>query len=227
MRELSEEAQTMLGGLGRFPVTGAGAGEMEDAKADAHLLEIPNGKAAEGDQVTGAARGTAYHTFLEKLDYGEGAKPVSDQLKTLVDREILSSREADAIDTKKIERFLESSIGRRAAKADAMGRLFREKRFMMEIPATDIYAFAAEDDRVLLQGIVDLYMVEEDGIVLVDYKTDRVRSADELIERYRVQLDYYADAISRGTGSPVKEKIIYSLALSEVIELTGGARKEH
>jgi len=64
-----------------------------------------------------------------------------------------------------------------------------------------------------------VYFEEEDGIVVADYKTDRVQSADELVKRYYLQLDYYAEALTRLTGKPVKEKIIYSFALGKEIAL--------
>ena len=72
---------------------------------------------------------------------------------------------------------------------------------------------------MLIQGIIDVFFEEEDYIVVADYKTDRVETAEELIRRYQVQLDYYAQALERLTGKSVKEKLIYSFALSREIRL--------
>ena len=69
----------------------------------------------------------------------------------------------------------------------------------------------------MIQGIVDAYFEEEDGIVLVDYKTDRVKEENQLIRRYAIQLELYEKAIERMTGKKVKEKIIYSFSLGEEI----------
>ena len=72
---------------------------------------------------------------------------------------------------------------------------------------------------VLVQGIIDVWFEEEDGLVVADYKTDRIRTGKELTERYALQLDYYAEALKRITGKEVKEKILYSFALQEEIRL--------
>ena len=76
-----------------------------------------------------------------------------------------------------------------------------------------------EGELVLVQGIIDVYFEEEDGLVVLDYKTDRVRTADELVRRYQSQLTYYARALSQITGKAVKEKIIYSFALGKEINV--------
>ena len=73
------------------------------------------------------------------------------------------------------------------------------------------------DEKILVQGIIDVYFEEPDGLVVLDYKTDKVRNAEELKEKYHAQLDYYAQALSRLTGKQVKEKIIYSFTLGEEI----------
>ena len=69
----------------------------------------------------------------------------------------------------------------------------------------------------MIQGIIDVYWEEEDALVLLDYKTDRVSSPEELISRYQLQLDYYAEALERLIGKKVKEKLIYSFCFDEVI----------
>ena len=98
------------------------------------------------------------------------------------------------------------------AKADAQGNLFREKPFVMEC------------DGVLVQGIIDVFWIEDDKIILLDYKTDRVDSADELVTKYKTQLLYYADALSRIFSTEEKtyradEMLIYSFRLREVIKI--------
>ena len=68
-----------------------------------------------------------------------------------------------------------------------------------------------------MQGIIDVYFEEPDGLVVLDYKTDKIKTGDELKEKYHAQLDYYAQALERLTEKPVKEKIIYSFTLGEEI----------
>ena len=70
-----------------------------------------------------------------------------------------------------------------------------------------------------MQGIIDVYFEEEDGIVVVDYKTDRVSAPEELVRRYAKQLHYYAEVLERLTGKSVKEKIIYSFALKKEVRI--------
>lgn len=78
-----------------------------------------------------------------------------------------------------------------------------------------------KNETVLVQGIIDAYFMEEEEIVLVDYKTDRVKRGQEqkLIDLYHVQLEDYARALERMTGKRVKEKIIYSFTLHKEILL--------
>ena len=73
------------------------------------------------------------------------------------------------------------------------------------------------DELVLIQGIIDVWMEEEDGMVLIDYKTDHVSDGEILVKRYKVQLDYYQRALEQMTGKRVKERIIYSLSLHQEI----------
>ena len=76
-----------------------------------------------------------------------------------------------------------------------------------------------EEEMVLIQGIIDVFWVEEDGIVLLDYKTDRVDSATRLRDMYKEQLDLYAEALERIFRLPVKEKYLYSFRLNQAIEV--------
>jgi ATP-dependent helicase/nuclease subunit A len=88
---------------------------------------------------------------------------------------------------------------------------------MMGVKANTVKEEFPEDEEVLVQGVIDVYFEEEDGLVLMDYKTDRVSEAEELVKRYHTQLEYYAQALERLTHKKVKEKLIYSFALHKVI----------
>lgn len=79
-----------------------------------------------------------------------------------------------------------------------------------------------EEDLTLIQGIIDVFWIEDDGITVLDYKTDRVDTAQELIDRYATQLKLYADALERVFAArklKVKEILIYSFSLEQLITL--------
>ena len=89
----------------------------------------------------------------------------------------------------------------------------------MGIPAHETDPSIRSEQLVLVQGIIDLYFEEDDGLVLLDYKTDAVKEAKQLLDRYQTQMDLYARALAAATGKPVKEKLIYSFKLQEIIKL--------
>ena len=88
---------------------------------------------------------------------------------------------------------------------------------MLGIPASEIYPEIQSEEMILVQGIIDVCFEENGELVVLDYKTDRVRKAEELREKYHAQLDYYAEALEQLLKKPVKEKIIYSFTLQEEI----------
>ncbi len=166
-------------------------------------------------EISAAEKGTLYHKILELMPF---AGMVTTEALVLYREQLLqtgrmTAEELACVDTKKLWGFLQSSLGERIRKADADGRLKREQPFVLGIEAE-------EGDYELIQGIIDLYFEETDGIVLVDYKTDRIEAAEELAERYRIQLQYYAQALRQITGKTVKEIYIYSLHLSQTIPVT-------
>ena len=169
--------------------------------------------------LTGAGRGTAYHRVFECLDFSKAgsAKEAEEQLSALESEHRIDSEIRRTVSPRDVYQFAASSIGRRMAEAQAHGMLYREQPFVMEIAADRLKEEYPEEERVLVQGIIDAFFYEGDSIVLVDYKTDRVRRRDgsDLIEMYRVQLDYYAEALERVTGRKVTEKYIYSVELQK------------
>ena len=98
-------------------------------------------------------------------------------------------------------------------RAETQGNLYKEQPFVFSLPAKRVNADIPTGERVLIQGIIDAYFVEDGQIVLMDYKTDNIKAMDELWKRYSTQLDYYEEAISMLTGLPVKEKLLYSFKL--------------
>ena len=90
---------------------------------------------------------------------------------------------------------------------------------MMGVPANEVSVALPETELLLIQGIIDCYFEEEDGLVVLYYKTDRVDHAEELVRRYTAQLQYYAKALHTITEKNVKECLIYSFHLPEVVAL--------
>lgn len=182
------------------------------------------GRKVERSGAVGAARGTAYHRALECLDLGKlhSREDVRAALKSLLETGYLEREAYDALDEMVIFTMLNSPLGQRMAEAQRAGRLHREQQFIIGIPAREM-GRGDSQELVLVQGVIDAYLEEEDGLVLIDYKTDRVpggRAGREcLAERYRQQVAYYQRALEQLTGKKVKENIIYSLTLQESVLL--------
>ena len=114
---------------------------------------------------------------------------------------------------------MKTELARRMGTAQDAGKFYAEQPFMMRVKANSVKEEFPEEEDILVQGVIDVYFEEGDELVLMDYKTDRVAEAEELLKRYRTQLDYYAQALERLTHKKVKEKLIYSFALEEVITI--------
>ena len=172
---------------------------------------------------TGALRGTAYHRVMECLDYGHAGsqEEIRSQLREWVDNKKMERKEAESVRVRDIWNFVESSLGQRMKAASEKKLLFREQPFVIARKASELEPEWQCEEDVLVQGIIDGYFIEDEEIVLVDYKTDFVRRGEEqkLIDRYHVQLEDYAQALERMTGRKVKERYIYSFTLGKEILL--------
>ena len=115
-------------------------------------------------------------------------------------------------------KFFDTSARKRMAESARCGKLYKEQPFVLGVPASELYEQKTEE-WILVQGIIDVYFEEEDGLVVLDYKTDRVSDEKELVNKYHAQLDYYAKALEQLTEKKVKEKLIYSFALGKEIRL--------
>ncbi len=176
---------------------------------------------------SGAARGTAFHRVMECLDFalfldrqGGEARILDAELDRLKEGGFLDGEEAALIDRGKICRFLQSPLALRMMRAQERGDLFRERQFVMRLPACEIRPGWPKEETVLVQGIIDAYFIEDGRIVLLDYKTDFVKreEASSLYDKYAVQLDCYGQALERLAHLPVKEKLIYSFCLDQVLQ---------
>ena len=197
--------------------------EPEDAESQDGMPE--NAGAADkaairphSDDGTGALRGTAYHRALELLpfDLTNSLEDVETWLDRFVKEEQYTKTSRELVDSSVIWTFLQSPTGRQMRAAQAAGKLHKEQQFVMGVPAREIGPVDS-DELVVIQGIIDAWFEEGDGIVLVDYKTDHTRSIKLLLEHYKKQLDYYERALTQITGKQVKEKRLYSLTLQRVV----------
>lgn len=171
----------------------------------------------EGAGLTPAEQGTATHLALQYLDFSDS--DVSGQLERLTARQLLSSEQAAAVDTAALERFLQSSL---AGEIRAGHNVLREYRFTLLIDASLYDPAASAGDEMLLQGVVDCCFETEQGITVVDFKTDRVFREEDLARRaeeYRPQLEAYSRALEKVLEKPVVRRVLYFLAPGREVEL--------
>ena len=200
------------------------SGEMEDSEQlyeETELQPILPKFMEEEVPLTGASRGTAYHRALELLNFAEDydTEKLKNCLRKFTEDGKMTDEMRKAVCIRDFLKFLQTDSGKRMQACAKQNCLFKEQPFVLGVPATDLWKEEEEGELVLVQGIIDVYFEEEDGLVVLDYKTDRVRESRELVERYHGQLDYYARALEQATGKTVKEKIIYSFTLGEEIHL--------
>ena len=194
----------------------------------------------EEETVSGTVRGNAYHRVMEILDFEttlgaavEGGPPenygsfaeklqrktLAGALHAFLQREVEEKRLKEeyfqAVREQRILNFLSSEMGYRMWRADREGKLYREQPFVLGISAKRLDDKFPEEESVLIQGIIDVFFAEDDGLVLLDYKTDSVSSLKELWNRYETQMDYYEEALGRLMRQRVKEKILYSFHLEQ------------
>ena len=177
---------------------------------------------------TAAEKGTLMHYVMLRLDFDRvgSVAEIKKQIEELVLNKSLTEKEAKVIRYTKIFNFFKSDLGKRILKAHEEGRMVhRELPFFTEISSLDINPELNKEiyqnEKIRLQGIIDGFFKEEDGIVLFDYKTDYLEEGneDEIIERYTVQMKYYKEALEKVTESRVKEVYLYLFALDKEVLL--------
>lgn len=194
----------------------------------------------EKKQFTAAMRGTVYHRVFELFDFTKEhtKESIQEMLQSFVEKGLLSLEERACIQEQDILIFAESSLGRRMKAAYERGDLYREAQFVLGLYESEIEEFkrVAEimgkekrmeipqqvepaGDIVLIQGIIDVYFVENDTIIIADYKTDHVKELSQLANHYYVQLELYKRAVEQITGKTVSEKILYSVTFGKEVEL--------
>ena len=175
--------------------------------------------------LTSAEKGTAMHFVMQKVDLSRVStiEEIKVQLKEFVDRELLSKEEYKVINPYKVKKFFISKLGERMLSAYNRGDIvYRELPFYTEIDVHRIdpdLPKEVEGDKVRLQGVIDSFFYEDNEVILLDYKTDYVEQGneEELINKYRMQIQYYKEALEKITKAKIKECYVYSFYLEKEI----------
>lgn len=169
-------------------------------------------------KLTGAQKGTLLHLCMQKLDEKKeyDFKVIEELIEHLVEKEIITEKEAENINRKAILQFTKSRIWQEMKQAK---EIQKEKPFYITVSAKEIYQEEIEEE-ILVQGIIDLYYRnQKDELILVDYKTDFVEIEQELINKYAKQLELYRTALEEALGQKVKHTYIYSTFLGKELEV--------
>ncbi|QUH18781.1 helicase-exonuclease AddAB subunit AddA [Alkaliphilus sp. B6464] len=171
---------------------------------------------------TAAERGTIIHFVLQHLDLNnvDSEDNIHQQVNFMVARELITEEEAKVVNVEKILNYFNSEIGKRMLMAK---KVYRESPFIIEKSAVDVINGSSEEleEKLLVQGIIDCYFEEEDGLVLVDYKNDIVINGDihSVAAKYEVQLSLYREALERVTERKVKETYLYLFDVDQGVRI--------
>ena len=171
-------------------------------------------------KITSAQKGTLIHLCMQKLNPKEeyNLQKIKELIQNLQLKQIITEKEAEAINPYKILEFTKSNIWEELKTAK---EIYQEKPFYINVPAKQIYEQDIEEN-ILVQGIIDLYYIDkDDNLVLLDYKTDYVENGKEieLVEKYRMQLELYKEALEQALNRKVDKIYIYSVHLGKEIIL--------
>jgi len=160
--------------------------------------------------------GNAYHAVMEHIRYEvcTDGEAVSREVGRLVAERFLTEEQASLVDSKRIASFFVTDLGQKLISGDTV----REFKFSV-LDDGENYGDGLAGEKILLQGVVDCALIEPDGISIVDFKTDRVTedTLSAVVERYRLQVQTYADAMARIYGKPIKGKYLYFFSMERLI----------
>ncbi len=164
--------------------------------------------------LTPADRGTATHKFMYCMDFKNASQNgVISELNRIKSLGFLDNNESEVIDIRSIEKFIKSEIGKRILKSP---QILREHRFSVKIDSKYLGDYnCSENHYTVMQGAVDCAFLENNKFIIVDYKTDKVNSINELWNKYSKQLELYKYAIEQSKNIPVSELVLYSFNLND------------
>ena len=162
-------------------------------------------------ELSAAQKGSAMHTFMQYCNYNNAKADIEGEIARLVDEAYLSELQANSLSREKLNNFFNGALAKRMFESDNIYREIKVASFIKasELENTDF------DDEILVQGIADCVFEENGKLVLVDYKTDYVKSEEELLSLYKKQISFYAHAVSKALEMPVKEALLYSFCLNK------------
>ncbi len=184
--------------------------DIEENKEENIVFKAPAFLTGEGEKYTAVRKGLLIHFILQNLDFSNlrTKEELKDYIEKLIFEKVITQKDAKYISINAIFNFLNSSIGKELKNAT---NIYRE------------YEFILKDNNIsnsLIQGIIDLFYVTEDGrVILVDFKTDKLENEDDFIKRYKIQLEIYKEAINKLTEYRVDKVYIYSFNLNKEIEI--------
>lgn len=177
----------------------------------------PQALQSEEDVLTGAQWGTLMHEAMQWLPLAQYTQAsLTKELDALVTKGTFTEEERNLLSDTSLYKFFSSDLGKRLVNAK---RIERELPFSMLFDGKRVYDTLEDGENLFLQGIIDTAFEEDGEWILVDYKTDRVKSGEDLIKRYKIQMDLYKEALQRLTGMPVKASYIYSFRLHDAISI--------
>ena len=186
-----------------------------DELANSVFGRKPQALQSEEDVLTGAQWGTLMHEAMQWLPLAQYTQAsLTKELDALVTKGTFTEEERNLLSDTSLYKFFSSNLGKRLINAK---RIERELPFSMLFDGKRVYDTLEDGENLFLQGIIDTAFEEDGEWVLVDYKTDRVKSGEDLIKRYKIQMDLYKEALQRLTGMPVKACYIYSFRLHDAI----------
>ena len=170
-----------------------------------------NAETVGGPSFSGAEKGSIMHFVMQHLDFEKLSleTEIAAQIQEMVTKELLREEEARLVDVAKILKFFCSDLGQRILQAE---KVYREVPFNLVYRASEIIADWEQcEEELLVQGVIDLYFWEGEEMVLLDYKTDRItpENREELIDKYRIQVELYKYALESIQGHPVKDSYLY------------------
>ena len=169
-------------------------------------------------KLTSSEIGTLMHLIMQELDFSKtyDKSSVEELINSLIFRKKITEEEAKYINKNSIISFSNCNLYK---EIQAAKQIEKEKPFYIFLDSSEVYKTKVKEE-ILVQGIIDLYFInKDDEIVLVDYKTDYANGKNELIEKYKPQLEIYKKALEQSLGKKVSKTYIYSLYLNKEIEL--------
>ncbi|WEK53065.1 MAG: helicase-exonuclease AddAB subunit AddA [Candidatus Cohnella colombiensis] len=199
-------------------------GQSDDAVQQHATFRLRRPRFMSAKKLTGAERGSAYHLVMQHLPIQAGTDSVRvvALIDTLVDRHILSSEQREAIDAREIATFCQTNLYKRMCSAT---RIWREVPFTYGLTAKAVYPGindSAEHETIIIQGVIDCLFEDDEGLVLIDYKTDSLamQSADEAAEKHRFQIKQYSEAVGHIVNRPVDMAFVYFFDGGQVVRLS-------